>query len=378
MSFFAGVTSNTSNTAPPVSPQPLLLFGRGEEVGRVTSSERVSNSVQNSSAGGRSSYFVENDMMREGKSAGGLDSGAEQSDSNNETQLHAFELDNSAPSSESRKDAPSRNDAFSNCDEDCKEEDIPESIFLPKDLVIVNHQKGEGLAASKAPIPQGVAGGKRRRGPPRNAPNGNSVIPTVTSSAHGEEGGRGDSRYGGRHRWEKEDGISTKDNRQSKQSKAEAYLCTLRQEMKQPGHSCAYCDQAGREAAKYCFEQCFESGHLMTSNGGQGAVACQLCQGTKHPKGVYCRCVCCFFLCARQGRNKGCSVHMYQGIFKCGQGVLLRDADGCFAQAPSSFTTATGVVIRRNCFDVLPHNLLLKVAAKGIRARHVRAIRNVN
>jgi hypothetical protein len=58
----------------------------------------------------------------------------------------------------------------------------------------------------------------------------------------------------------------------------------------------------------------------MTSNGGQGAVACQLCQGTKHPKGVYCRCVCCFFfLCARQGRNKGCSVLMYQGIVKCGR-----------------------------------------------------------
>jgi hypothetical protein len=35
---------------------------------------------------------------------------------------------------------------------------------------------------------------------------------------------------------------------------------------------------------------------------------------------VCCHCACCFFLCARQGRNKGCSVLMYhQGVVKCGR-----------------------------------------------------------
>ena len=97
---------------------------------------------------------MENDMMRKEKSTGGLKRGAEQSGSNDQPQAHAFEGDKFAHSSESRKDAGSRNDGIGpNCWQGCQEVHVPVSIFLPRDLVIVNFKKENShAAAGKAAI----------------------------------------------------------------------------------------------------------------------------------------------------------------------------------------------------------------------------------
>ena len=103
---------------------------------------------------------MENDMMREEKSKGGLKRGAEQSGSNDQPQAHAFEGDNFAQS----------------CEQGCEEVNVPVSIFLPRDLVIVNFKKGNGhAAASKASIAQDVA----TRGPRESLePKGNKQLQT--------------------------------------------------------------------------------------------------------------------------------------------------------------------------------------------------------
>ena len=102
---------------------------------------------------------MENDIMREEKSKQGLKRGAEQSGSNDQPLAHAFEGDNFAESSESRKDTQSRNDEVGPiCEQGCKEVSVPVSIFLPRDLVIANFKKGNGrAAASKASMAQYVA-----------------------------------------------------------------------------------------------------------------------------------------------------------------------------------------------------------------------------
>jgi len=166
--------------------------------------------------------------------------------------------------------------------------DIPESIFLPKDLPIVFPSKladaTEGRTSQNVP-------GEQRRGPgrPRGRPR-KVARPECNPDARLTQGDvemeRQIAEEVEREGGAKEDGITSKMGVEARKKKAECYLEALRQRLRKRRVPCDVCAQKGRSGASWVFERCFDEGHLMGAPGLQPLTACKECLGVKHRAGV--------------------------------------------------------------------------------------------
>jgi len=197
------------------------------------------------------------------------------------------------------------------------DDDIPVSIFLPKDLPIVSRQSGQQhLKTKQRHTPHKAkhvehATPERSRNPraPTQMPSPKSppIVSTHTLRSILDDRGTspqgrppsdsrgGDDPSGGEGGGlVKEDGITVKNCSTDWKRKAENYLAKLREQVMDKGPVCARCAQEGRAGAKYSFEMCFEGGHFLTPGDGSLSQPCARCLQNQHPKGSSDTCVCVY------------------------------------------------------------------------------------
>jgi len=186
------------------------------------------------------------------------------------------------------------------------DDDIPVSIFLPKDLPIVSRQSGQQhLKTKQHHTPHNAknmepATPERSRNPSTQMPPPKSPPIASTHTLRSIPDARGtspqgklpsDSRGGDDPSWGeggglvKEDGITVKNSSLDRKRKAENYLAKLREQVMDKGPACARCAQQGRAGANYLFEMCFEGGHLLTLGDGSLPQPCAQCLNNKHSEG---------------------------------------------------------------------------------------------